>query len=240
MGKRNSPSQKKERKRNKKTFIRKPLTFFTNMVRIKWPIATLFMLALFSKIHAEPEPQEWLNQPLPQAEPVNQNDNNENDQVIVRSSSRPPRSRPINTWRGNEWHTITHLDPSLIHPGHRMKSSDLDADGNFHEVPMMKTNGQNQTLVGLRKFRQLKSMILYMTTSDFEVEKEEPGTLFGKFCWYGCWCFIEGSTNLQSGYGRPRDEVDAACMRFSKCYRCLAMDYKRFNKDTLSMTTLGQ
>lgn len=81
-------------------------------------------------------------------------------------------------------------------------------------------NGTDNGLIQLRKFRQLKTMILFL--------QEAPE--FGKYCYYGCWCFIDGSDNLQTGYGPPRDNIDEACMDFSKCYRCLAMDYPDFEE----------
>lgn len=81
-------------------------------------------------------------------------------------------------------------------------------------------NGTDIGLLSLRKFRQLKSIILYL--------QQDPE--FGKYCYYGCWCFIDGSDNLQTGYGPPRDQIDEACMAFSKCYRCLDMDYPTFKE----------
>ena len=126
-------------------------------------------------------------------------------------------------WNGNEYKSFG-LDIKDFASDHIDKSTDLDPDLGYvgDTIPKFTPRSlnldqlnANLTLNGLRKYRQLKSMILYL--------QESPE--FNKYCFYGCWCFLEGSSNLQSGYGKPRDQVDSACMHFSKCYRCLEIDY---------------
>lgn len=122
-------------------------------------------------------------------------------------------------WQGNEFKRFG-LSPDLFPEEHQEASLDLDESG-YVQLPQGRNQATNQTLNVLRKFRQLKSMILFL--------QDKPS--FGKYCWYGCWCFIEGSNNLNTGYGMPRDEIDTACMRFSRCYRCLAMDFQNFDEN---------
>lgn len=114
--------------------------------------------------------------------------------------------------------------------GHVNKAGDITVHGQKKQQTQQRSSTAfdvetNSTdvdggLIQLRKFRQLKTMILFL--------QENP--VFGKYCYYGCWCFVDGSDNMQSGYGKPRDNIDEACMAFSKCYRCLAMDYPTFEE----------
>merc|ERR1712178_586883 len=71
------------------------------------------------------------------------------------------------------------------------RSSAFDTDNNNS------SDFADAGLIQLRKFRQLKTMILFL--------QENP--VFGKYCYYGCWCFVDGSDNLQTGYGKPRDNM---------------------------------
>ena len=32
--------------------------------------------------------------------------------------------------------------------------------------------------------------------------------VFGKFSFYGCWCFPDGASDILSGYGEPVDNID--------------------------------
>ena len=50
--------------------------------------------------------------------------------------------------------------------------------------------------------------------------------LFGKFCFYGCYCFPNLGSDFTVGKGKPVDDVDMKCRDFSSCYKCLAIDYK--------------
>lgn len=66
--------------------------------------------------------------------------------------------------------------------------------------------------VELRKFRQLKIVVLWL-------QKEQK---FGRYCYYGCYCLPEGSHNIAAGgYGKPLDPIDRACLDFKNCYKCL-------------------
>lgn len=68
----------------------------------------------------------------------------------------------------------------------------------------------------VRKFRGLKILTLWLL-------KEAH---FGKFCYYGCFCLPEGSHDIaDGGYGRPLDNIDAACFDFKKCYKCLIDEF---------------
>jgi len=69
----------------------------------------------------------------------------------------------------------------------------------------------------LRKFKNLKAMV--MTLQPVNV------TVFGRYCYYGCWCLPNGMHNLAAGYGPPVDEIDAACKEFALCYKCLEIDF---------------
>ena len=47
----------------------------------------------------------------------------------------------------------------------------------------------------LRKFRQLKIAVNFL---------QEEENMFGRYCYYGCYCLPEGSHNIASGgYGKP-------------------------------------
>ena len=67
-----------------------------------------------------------------------------------------------------------------------------------------------------RKFKMLKLMVMYL--------QQIP--LFGKYCFYGCYCFPNMGQDFTVGKGKPMDEVDAKCRDFSSCYKCLGIDYK--------------
>lgn len=69
----------------------------------------------------------------------------------------------------------------------------------------------------LRKFKNLKAMV--MTLQPVNV------TVFGRYCYYGCWCLPNGMHNLAAGYGAPVDEIDAVCKEFAHCYKCLEIDF---------------
>jgi len=70
--------------------------------------------------------------------------------------------------------------------------------------------------LGLRKFRQLKIVVLWL-------QQEQK---FGRYCYYGCYCLPEGSHDIaQGGYGRPQDNIDRSCKDFKQCYRCLNEEY---------------
>ena len=55
----------------------------------------------------------------------------------------------------------------------------------------------------IRKFKLMKNMIVYL----------QKVPLFGKFCFYGCYCFAKGPKNLlvDAGNGKPLDNADNAC-----------------------------
>ena len=56
-----------------------------------------------------------------------------------------------------------------------------------------------------RKFKMLKLMVMYL--------QQIP--LFGKYCFYGCYCFPNMGQDFTVGKGKPMDEVDSKCRDFS-------------------------
>ena len=54
-------------------------------------------------------------------------------------------------------------------------------------------------------FQLIKNMIVYL----------QQIKLFGKFCFYGCYCFAKGPRNLlvPGGNSAPMDGADSACKR---------------------------
>ena len=44
----------------------------------------------------------------------------------------------------------------------------------------------------------LKQMIMFF----------QKTPVFGKFSFYGCWCFPDGASDILSGYGEPVDNID--------------------------------
>jgi len=72
-------------------------------------------------------------------------------------------------------------------------------------------------LTDLNRFKNLKAMV--MTLQPVQV------TVFGRYCYYGCWCLPNGQHNLAAGYGQPVDPIDEVCKEFALCYKCLDMDF---------------
>jgi hypothetical protein len=69
----------------------------------------------------------------------------------------------------------------------------------------------------LRRFKNLKAMVMTLQPASV--------TVFGRYCYYGCWCLPQGQHNLASGYGSPVDAVDAVCKEFALCYKCIDIDF---------------
>lgn len=85
-------------------------------------------------------------------------------------------------------------------------------------VPEDEVNqGDMEALHILRKFKNLKAMV--MTLQPVNV------TVFGRYCYYGCWCLPNGMHNLAAGYGAPADQIDEVCREFAHCYKCLTLDF---------------
>merc|ERR1711953_22997 len=73
----------------------------------------------------------------------------------------------------------------------------------------------------MRKFRQLKIVVLWL-------QQEQ---LFGRYCYYGCFCLPEGSHDIaKGGYGKPQDNIDRSCRDFKQCYRCLNEEFGDTNQ----------
>lgn len=76
----------------------------------------------------------------------------------------------------------------------------------------------NQQEIGIiRRFKNLKAMVMTMQPVNV--------TVFGRYCYYGCWCLPNGQHNLAAGYGQPVDPIDEVCKEFALCYKCLEMDF---------------
>lgn len=75
----------------------------------------------------------------------------------------------------------------------------------------------------LDKFTKLMEMIMYL--------QYEP--VFGKYCFYGCWCMPTGANEITKTWGQPVDEIDATCRDMQMCYKCAKIDYGANCKDTL-------
>lgn len=129
-------------------------------------------------------------------------------------------ANPAEYWNGDQLKDVD-LTPAdfaaqagwIEHVG---DSADLDFQGEWISQLAI-TN--NVTLHTIRKYRQLIAMIMSLQNDKVWV----------RYRGYGCWCFINGRHSLESGSGTPVDEIDHSCMRFSKCYRCLAMDFPNFD-----------
>lgn len=69
----------------------------------------------------------------------------------------------------------------------------------------------------IRKFKLIKNMIVYL----------QKIPLFGKFCFYGCYCFAEGPFRLleNAGNGQPVDPADNACRKHNRCHFCAKQDF---------------
>jgi hypothetical protein len=71
--------------------------------------------------------------------------------------------------------------------------------------------------MSIRKFKLLKNMIVYL----------QMIPIFGKFCFYGCYCFAKAPFNLKdpAGNGKPMDNADNACRKHSRCHTCASQDF---------------
>jgi len=51
--------------------------------------------------------------------------------------------------------------------------------------------------------------------------------IFGKFCFYGCYCFAKAPFNLKdsAGNGKPMDTADNACRKHARCHACASRDF---------------
>lgn len=70
----------------------------------------------------------------------------------------------------------------------------------------------------IRKFKLMKNMIVYL----------QRIPLFGKFCFYGCYCFAKGPKELliDAGNGKPMDGADNACRQHLQCHSCTKIDFE--------------
>jgi len=64
----------------------------------------------------------------------------------------------------------------------------------------------------IQRFLQLKYSILFL---------QQHKKNIGRYCFYGCWCLPNGSSDLGVGTGPPIDDIDRSCREFATCYNCL-------------------
>lgn len=69
----------------------------------------------------------------------------------------------------------------------------------------------------IKKFKLMKHMILYL----------QRIPLFGKFCFYGCYCFAKGPKKLliDAGNAKPMDQADNGCRKHGRCHKCAQFDF---------------
>ena len=81
----------------------------------------------------------------------------------------------------------------------------------------------------IRKYMTLKQMIMFF----------QKTPVFGKFSFYGCWCFPDGASDILSGYGEPVDNIDkeriqkisyfhrnrAVCVSIPDVFACTIRDF---------------
>lgn len=72
-------------------------------------------------------------------------------------------------------------------------------------------------LATIKRFKNLKAMVMSMQPPEV--------TIFGRYCYYGCWCLPNGQHNLAAGYGAPVDPIDQVCKEFALCYKCIELDF---------------
>jgi len=91
-------------------------------------------------------------------------------------------------------------------------------DSFFHmNSPMGRNDFTEQEKALIRKFKLMKNMIVYL----------QRIPLFGKFCFYGCYCFAKGPKELliDAGNGKPMDGADNACRHHLQCHSCAKLDF---------------
>jgi hypothetical protein len=81
----------------------------------------------------------------------------------------------------------------------------------------LRCDATSGALGAIRRFKNLKAMVMTMQPPHV--------TVFGRYCYYGCWCLPNGQHNLAAGYGQPVDPIDEVCKEFALCYKCLDMDF---------------
>jgi hypothetical protein len=91
-------------------------------------------------------------------------------------------------------------------------------DSFFHmNSPMGRNDFTEEEKALIRKFKLMKNMIVYL----------QRIPLFGKFCFYGCYCFAKGPKELliDAGNGKPMDGADNACRHHLQCHSCAKLDF---------------
>jgi len=97
----------------------------------------------------------------------------------------------------------------------QLKLANFGNLNNFPESSEKHKKKQGGKTASARKFFTVKQMIMYF----------QKTPVFGKFGYYGCWCFPDGPEDLSGGYGEPVDDIDRSCKKLSQCYRCASMTY---------------
>lgn len=88
----------------------------------------------------------------------------------------------------------------------------------FMESDVGRNNFTEEEKKLIQKFKLMKNMIVYL----------QRIPLFGKFCFYGCYCFAKGPKELliDAGNGKPMDGADNACRQHLQCHSCTKVDYQ--------------
>lgn len=99
-------------------------------------------------------------------------------------------------------------------------------------VDRMMTNRLRREVDGVKGFRPLAAMIMYMQGSnvydqnhnDFENELKKIEDLYTN---YGCYCWIQSTADGLVGGGMTQDVTDHFCHELYFCYKCVKLDYSQ-------------
>lgn len=141
----------------------------------------------------------------------------EGERSLRRISDKLQRNGfPINTFQGFNY-SILESDTDFNEFVHSLiplqqKSASF---GNLNNFPSSGEKSKAKGSSNARKFFTVKQMIMYF----------QKTPLFGKFGYYGCWCFPDGPHDMSAGYGVPVDGIDRTCKKLNQCYRCASMKF---------------
>lgn len=138
--------------------------------------------------------------------------------VSMDTSTRIHEDVPLNSFQNFNL-TLLENDPDFFEfiraslPRPQLKSF----FGDLNNFPTAKpsTHAGGSRAATARKFFTVKQMIMFF----------QKTPMFGKFSYYGCWCFPDGANDISSGYGEPVDDIDKTCKRMNQCYKCASMQF---------------
>jgi len=98
---------------------------------------------------------------------------------------------------------------------------------------MMPARQRRADVDGMKGFKPLAAMILYMTGFDQDGKDPESHAQFSNklqeledvYTNYGCYCWINGVGNGVVGGGKTKDMSDHHCKELYRCYKCVNIDY---------------